>query len=309
MSSAPVDPPKNDKPKASKSDDSEPGQKRSSSEKFSDAPKTEKNGEKKTVVEKATETCTVADETKVKNNANGNKAPLPSPSAAVGAKKEKKASKYCIFEGCMKYRQSGTFGYCLTHKSHADPAKVAAAKARLSKPVTKLAKGKRSRKSFEAAAIDAESRRRSDRLHAMRRELNSLLGKVEPSTDDGRIVALKLDKLEKLMGDDDFKAEYFAIAGSKLFEPTGSLSLSDTKRLGRNAGSIRIPTLKYDSAYEVAETTHCHHWRKKTIECSTYEELIHSLRFLDSHLDNGVSVSYVMYVVSLYRPNCRSLVL
>jgi hypothetical protein len=202
---------------------------------------------------------------------------------------EKKASKYCIFQGCMKYKQSGTFGYCLTHKAHADPVKVAAAKAKVSTPVTKLMKGKRSRKSVEPLAIDMESRRRSDRLHAMRRELEALLGNVDITPDNSSITELKLDKLEKVLGDDDFKAEYFAIAGSKLFEPTGSLSLSDTKRLGRTAGSIRVPTLKYDSAYEVAETTHCHNWRKKTLECNTYEELIHSLRFLDAHLDNAVS--------------------
>jgi len=230
--------------------------------------------------------------------------PLP-PAAAVvppaqGAPKEKKASKYCIYEGCMKYKQSGTFGYCLSHKCFADPAKIAAAKAKLSKPATKLAKGKRSRKSIEAAAIDMESRRRSDRLHALRRELKALLGTVETEPDDRSIAELKLDKLEKVMGDDDFKAEYFAIAGSKLFEPSGSLSLSDTKRLGRTAGSIRIPTLRYDSAYEVAETTHCHHWRKKTLECNTYEELIYSLRFLDAHLDNAVSNVSVLTIFVLH---------
>ena len=218
---------------------------------------------------------------------------------AQGAVKEIKASKYCIFEGCMKYKQSGTFGYCLSHKAHADPAKIAAAKAKVSKPVTILAKGKRSRKSIEAAAIDMESRRRSDRLHALRRDLKALLGTIETEPDDSTITEIKLDKLEKVMGDDDFKAEYFAIAGSKLFEPSGSLSLSDTKRLGRTAGSIRIPTLKYDSAYEVAETTHCHHWRKKTLECNTYEELIHSLRFLDAHLDNAVS-NVSVFVISFF---------
>ncbi len=230
-----------------------------------------------------------ATEAKVDESVSSPPAATAAVPPAQGAVTEKKASKYCIFEGCMKYKQSGTFGYCLSHKMHADPAKIAAAKAKIKKPVTKLAKGKRSRKSIEAAAIDLESRRRSDRLHALRRDLKALLGTVETESDVSAIAEVKLDKLEKVMGDDDFKAEYFAIAGSKLFEPTGSLSLSDTRRLGRTAGSIRIPTLKYDSSYEVAETTHCHHWRKKTLECNTYEELIHSLRFLDAHLDNAVS--------------------
>jgi hypothetical protein len=211
------------------------------------------------------------------------------PPVEGAVKKEKKAAKYCIYEGCMKYKQSGTFGYCLTHKSHADPSKVAAAKAAKEKEPKSAVKGKRSRKSVDPPSIDPDSRRRSDRLHAMRRELEALLGKVETEVGDSRVAELKLDKLEKVLGDDEFKAEYFAIAGRKLFEPAGSLSLSDTKRLGRTAGSTRVPTLRYDSAYEVAETTHYHHWRKKTLECRTYEELVHSLRFLDAHLDNSVS--------------------
>jgi hypothetical protein len=227
----------------------------------------------------------------------------PTMAADLTGVVEKKASKYCIFEGCMKYKQAGTFGYCLTHKSHADPAKVAAAKAKLSNPVVK---GKRSRKSVEplAVAADLDSRRRSDRLQAMRRELETLLDQVETEAVDSRIAELRLDKLEKVLLDDDFKAEYFAIAGRKLFEPAGSISQSDTKRLGRNAGSIRVQTLRYDSAYEVAETSHCHHWRKKTLECNTYEELIHSLRFLDAHLDNSVSIhDIIMSFISFEPPS------
>ncbi len=269
----------------------------------------ENGGVKSVGEENALNTSTVAGEA-VENKVDDS-VPLPPAAAAVplaeGAVKEKKASKYCIFEGCMKYKQSGTFGYCLSHKAHADPAKIAAAKANLSKPATKLAKGKRSRKSLEAAAIEKESRRRSDRLHALRRELTALLGTVEAGPDDRSVAELKLDKLEKIMGEDSYKAEYFAIAGSKLFEPSGSLSLSDTKRLGRTAGSIRIPSLRYDSAYEVAETTHCHHWRKKTLECKTYEELIHCLRFLDAHLDNAVSnILHAFFSFSCCVPPARS---
>ena len=72
-----------------------------------------------------------------------------------------------------------------------------------------------------------------------------------------------------------------------LFEPDGSLPRPIVKCLARNA-SIRAPSVLYESHYEVGETTVCHRWRKRTAECSSYEGLLHCLKFLDAHIDKSV---------------------
>ena len=77
-------------------------------------------------------------------------------------------------------------------------------------------------------------------------------------------------------------------AGKKMFEPEGTVSHQILRRLSRNSGSIRAPSISYDTAYEVGETTVCHHWRKRTSECTTYEEMVHNLRLLDAHFDKAV---------------------
>ena len=43
------------------------------------------------------------------------------PAVAGRAQSGPKPSKYCIFDGCMKYKQKGCLGYCLTHKQFGDP--------------------------------------------------------------------------------------------------------------------------------------------------------------------------------------------
>lgn len=80
-------------------------------------------------------------------------------------------------------------------------------------------------------------------------------------------------------------------SGKKLFEPDGSLPPQSIKHLARNAGSVRAPSISYDTAYEVGDTTTCHHWRKRTLEhCGTYEEMMCCLRVLDAHVDKAVSL-------------------
>ncbi len=74
-----------------------------------------------------------------------------------------------------------------------------------------------------------------------------------------------------------------------LFEPAGTLPRPIVKWLARKAGSARAPSISYETSFEVGETTVCHHWRKRTIACTTYEGLLHSLRVLDAHLDKAVS--------------------
>ena len=58
------------------------------------------------------------------NNNSNNNPPLPLPSKETttgGGGGPPKEKKYCIFDGCMKHKQKGCFGYCLTHKAYANP--------------------------------------------------------------------------------------------------------------------------------------------------------------------------------------------
>lgn len=54
-----------------------------------------------------------------------------------------KSAKHCNFEGCMKYKQKGCIGYCLTHKEYADPEQrriqneIAAAESAVKKTANK----------------------------------------------------------------------------------------------------------------------------------------------------------------------------
>lgn len=106
------------------------------------------------------------------------------------------------------------------------------------------------------------------------------------------VLEFKLEKLEKmLLREGSPIATFFTIAGSKLFEPDGSLSPKVVRCLGRRAGGVRAPSVSYDTSYEVGETAACHHWRKRTMACNTFEGLLYSLRFLDAHLDKAVTMT------------------
>eukprot|EP00985_Skeletonema_marinoi_P005765 scaffold2504_cov138-Skeletonema_marinoi.AAC.2 len=54
-----------------------------------------------------------------------------------------KSAKHCNFEGCMKYKQKGCIGFCLTHKEYADPEQrrlqneIAAAESAMKKKTNK----------------------------------------------------------------------------------------------------------------------------------------------------------------------------
>lgn len=67
---------------------------------------------------------------------------LPITSTAM-ASEGTKSAKHCNFEGCMRYKQKGCIGYCLTHKQFADPEQrrleneVAAAQSAIKKKANK----------------------------------------------------------------------------------------------------------------------------------------------------------------------------
>ena len=85
---------------------------------------------------------------------------------------------------------------------------------------TKSSSKIRQRLKRESSAAPSSSRRRSDRLNMMRHQIESLLGITEDDAAmDGEferiIVSLQLDKLEKVLSNDDKTSPYFAIAGKQ----------------------------------------------------------------------------------------------
>jgi len=180
-----------------------------------------------------------------------------------------------------------------TTTTTATPAKESKKTPTKSKSTSKKKRGKRGGLG-ESSSAPPSSRRRSDRLNILRQQIESLLGITPESYDeksklDRAIVELKLDKLVKVLS--ETTAPYWSIAGGRMFEPNGALPRPTVKWLARNAGSVRAPSISYDTSYEVGETTVCHHWRKRTMACATYEGLLYSLRFLDAHLDKAVAMS------------------
>jgi len=155
--------------------------------------------------------------------------------------------------------------------------------------VKKPTKKRKARGSLPATS----SKRRSDRTNLHRKQVESLFQVSTSKLDDQEreIFELKLDKLEKILATEIPSAQYFTIAGGKLFEPAGRISRRSVKHLGRNAGSCKLPALSYESTFEVGETSTCHHWRKRTLESKTYEGLALSLRLLDNYIDKAILTS------------------
>lgn len=99
----------------------------------------------------------------------------------------------------------------------------------------------------------------------------------------------KVRMIEELMRSPFEKEIHWPLAGRTLFEPLGSLSPSEMKRLGRNAGTVVAPYLTYNSLFEVGQAAVCHIWRKKTLQCNSFEELVMQIRVLDSFINKSVS--------------------
>ena len=95
--------------------------------------------------------------------------------------------------------------------------------------------------------------------------------------------------LEKIVTETNETTSYFfAIAGKKMFEPEGTMQTQTVKYLARNAGSVRAPFIAYETPFEVGESTTCHYWRKMTINASTFEQFMLSLKFVNEHIDKSV---------------------
>jgi PHD-finger/DDT domain len=79
-------------------------------------------------------------------------------------------------------------------------------------------------------------------------------------------------------------------AGSKLFDPVGYLPSSAVRRLGRTGGSLFAPFVEYFSLHEVGQVAYFHIWRKRLLQCSSFEDLMNLFRILESYLDESVCI-------------------
>ena len=99
----------------------------------------------------------------------------------------------------------------------------------------------------------------------------------------------RLAKLESLVTNNGEKEIAWPLAGRKLFDPIGYLPPAEMRRLGRNAGVVVAPFVKYSSSYEVGEVSVYHAWRKRVLRACAFEDLIMLIRTLDSFINQSVS--------------------
>ncbi len=143
----------------------------------------------------------------------------------------------------------------------------------------------------------SSSRCRSDRLSTVRQQIETLLGVTESelTSIEKEILEIKLARFEHIMAEEDAFSINWPIAGKTLFEADGTLSRPIVRKLARNAGSVRAPSITYDTAYDVGETALCHRWRKITNKCTTFEGLLFCLRFVNAHMNKAVRVFQIIY--------------
>jgi hypothetical protein len=164
----------------------------------------------------------------------------------------------------------------------------------------KLIQIRKSRTSFVseldmAAALRKRVSRRSDRYFS---EYSSDEIKGQRRMDSAGLSARELlneekkHKISKLV--DSLKSGilqegHWQLAGRRLFEPVGLIPKSECRRLARNSGCIPAPFVTYISSFEVGQACFHHIWRKRVLRCTSFEELLLSIRVLEAFLDQGVS--------------------
>jgi hypothetical protein len=98
-------------------------------------------------------------------------------------------------------------------------------------------------------------------------------------------------------------------AGKKLFDPVGYVPPSVVRRLGRTGGSIFAPFVEYFSLHEVGQVAYFHIWRKRLLQCQSYEDLIKLFRILESYLDQSVCVMITLECFRILHVDLTSCVL
>lgn len=100
----------------------------------------------------------------------------------------------------------------------------------------------------------------------------------------------KLAELEKFVKAPIPREGHWPLAGRKLFEPAGYLPPFEMRRLARKAGAAAAPFVTYAVTHEVGQTSLSHRWRKRTLECKSYEEILLRIKTLESFVETSVSL-------------------
>eukprot|EP00980_Cylindrotheca_fusiformis_P012564 scaffold3084_cov144-Cylindrotheca_fusiformis.AAC.12 len=120
-------------------------------------------------------------------------------------------------------------------------------------------------------------------------------GKVPSDSLELQVEQCKLGHIkpiEKLVKSATQKEQFWPLAGRIPFETAGDLPPSTMRRLGRNAGAAKAPHVAYSTSHEVAQVCCAHLWRKRTDNCSTFEDLLYQARVLESFLDRQAIHSF-----------------
>jgi hypothetical protein len=113
----------------------------------------------------------------------------------------------------------------------------------------------------------------------------------------GNFKKLKVPEIEKLVKGAFAKDMEWPVAGRLPFTTLGNLSPREMKRLARNAGVVKAPYVAYNTIHEVGQICWAHVWRKRTEQCSGFEELVHQIRVLESFLDRPVRIALALFFV------------
>jgi hypothetical protein len=181
-----------------------------------------------------------------------------------------------------------------------------------SSPLTKRSRGRSPQKKAEKSITRTRRSRRQHRTNFTDtiESLSSSLCVESESVDGERVLPgrdkkhtlnqaarleherrTRLAKLEDLIANPTMNRTHWPVAGRTLFDPIGHLPPMEMRRLGRNAGAVVAPYVRYSSSYEVGEVSVYHCWRKRSLKVRSFEDLLMQIRVLDSFIDKPVSPS------------------
>jgi hypothetical protein len=90
---------------------------------------------------------------------------------------------------------------------------------------------------------------------------------------------------------------FWPIAGKKLFPSGGELPRRAIKHMSRNAGAIVAPFMTYSASLEVGQTALYHSWRKRVLQCESFDELALHIRILQNNMDMPVRIGSSLLLI------------